>query len=78
MRSRLYGNKEHAVQLSGTGSFGSHDKPICPKCGAFMHLIRRGPHSAFGLGYERQVFGCSKCDYETERSADKHGKPHAA
>ena len=30
------------MRLSSTGSFGSNDRPICPKCGAAMHLIRRG------------------------------------
>jgi hypothetical protein len=66
------------MQLNGSGSFGSNDHPTCPKCATAMHLIRRGPHSTLGPGYERQIFACSKCDYETERSADKDGKPHAA
>jgi|GEM_PF-1811017 hypothetical protein len=36
-----------------------------------MHLIRRGPHSDFGAGYERKTFLCPKCNVEIERSADK-------
>jgi hypothetical protein len=42
-----------------------------------MHLIRRGPHSDFGAGFERQTFLCPKCNVEIERSADKKGQPHA-
>jgi hypothetical protein len=64
--------------LSSTGSFGSKDRPICPECSAAMHLIRRGPHPTFGQGWERQIFACSKCLHETERSADVDGKPHVA
>jgi hypothetical protein len=40
-----------------------------------MHLIRRGPHSDFGVSYERQTFLCTKCNVEIERSADKQGQP---
>jgi hypothetical protein len=42
------------MRLSSTGSFGSNDRPICPRCGAAMHLIRRGPHPTFGQSWERQ------------------------
>jgi hypothetical protein len=66
------------MQISGTGSFGSLDRPVCPECGAAMHLIRRGPHPTFGHNWERQILACSKCLHEVERSADIDGKPHAA
>ena len=56
------------MRLSGTGWFGSNDKPICPKCGAAMRLVRRSPHSTFGSDYETQIFACSKC----------HPRPSAA
>jgi ribosomal protein S27AE len=66
------------MPFTGTGSFGSRDKPTCPKCGAATYLIRRSPHSKFGKGWERQIFACSKCHRKIERSADKDGQPHAA
>jgi hypothetical protein len=66
------------MRLNSTGSFGSNDRPICPECGAAMHLIRRGPHPTFGRSWERQIFACSKCLHEIERSADIDGQPHAA
>ena len=36
--------------------FGSSDRVACPVCGASMYLIRRTPHSDFGLSFERQTF----------------------
>jgi hypothetical protein len=62
----------------GNGSFGSRETPICPECRALMYLIRRSPHPTYGSEWERQVFACSKCIHEIERSADKDGQPHAA
>jgi hypothetical protein len=62
----------------GTGSFGSHQTPICSECRALMHLIRRTPHPIYGSGWEKQIFACSKCIHAIERSADKDGLPHAA
>ena len=64
------------MDVSGSGSFGSNNKIACPKCSSTMYLIRRGPHPQFGPCWERQIFACSKCHYEIERSADKDGKPH--
>ena len=69
-----------------TGNVGAHGYanqrhrfvPVCPECGAAMRLIRRGPHSTLGRGYEQQIFACAKCLHEVERSADKDGKPHTA
>jgi hypothetical protein len=66
------------MRLGGKSSFGSSDRPICPECGAAMHLIRRGPHPTFGHSWEQQIFACSMCLHEVERSADIDGKPHAA
>jgi hypothetical protein len=66
------------MRLSSTGSFGSNDRPICAECEAAMHLIRRGPHLAFGHTWEQQIFACSKCLHEVARSADVDGRPHAA
>jgi hypothetical protein len=65
------------VQFSGSGSFGSHDRPLCPECGAAMLLIRRGRHPTFGPSWEQRIFACAKCLHEVERSADIDGKPHA-
>ena len=65
------------MRLSGTSSFGSNDRPTCPKCGAAMYL-RRAPHPTFEQDYERQFFSCSKCHHEIERNADKDGHPGAA
>jgi hypothetical protein len=62
----------------GTGSFGSHETPVCPECRALMHLIRRTPHPTYGSAWERQIFTCSNCIHAIERSADKDGQPHAA
>jgi len=56
-------------------AFGADYRRTCQHCDGPMHLIRRGPDSDFGAGYERQTFLCSKCNVEIERSADKQGKP---
>ena len=59
-------------------SFVSSDTVARPKCGGNMYLIRRGRHAKFGVDWEQQIFACSKCHNEIERSADTDGKPHAA
>jgi hypothetical protein len=66
------------MDISGSGSFGSNDSLACTKCGAAMYLIRRGPHPTLGTGWEIQIFICSQCHHEIERSADTDGNPHAA
>jgi transposase-like protein len=64
------------VRVEKGKNFGSNDRPICPVCGASMYLVRRTPHSDFGLGFEQQTFRCVDCDKEIERSANKEGHPH--
>jgi hypothetical protein len=34
-------------------AFGADDRPTCQHCGGLMHLIRRGPHSDFGVSYDK-------------------------
>lgn len=35
------------------------DRPLCPKCGSVMWLVRLRPK---GQGIYRQTFGCPVCD----------------
>jgi transposase-like protein len=58
-------------------SFGADDRPVCPKCGKQMHLIRRGPHPEQGEKYEVQLFLCASCNHEESRSTDKAGDAYA-
>jgi hypothetical protein len=68
----------HGKRPTGTlepRAFGVEDRPLCPSCGAEMHLFRRSPEPGYH-GYEVQIFSCMKCDAEITRSADREGKPH--
>jgi transposase-like protein len=35
------------------------DRPLCPKCGSVMWLVRIEPK---GQGIDKQTFGCPVCD----------------
>jgi hypothetical protein len=53
---------------------GANDHPMCRECKGVMHLVRRVPHSTYGIEYERQTFQCRSCRNEIERNAERAGE----
>ena len=53
--------------------FGVEDSPACPLCGKRMALSRRTAHQGFVEEFEVQIFTCSRCDVQVQRTIDEFG-----
>ncbi len=62
-----------ALEMPVLDEYGVEDCPECPLCGGPMRLSSRTPHEGSDEEFELQMFICSHCDVQVQRTVDEFG-----